>query len=236
MAWTTEVTESREKLSGQILQEAEIAALPYCMNVHTALHTIGTPAGSLLDEADALNADLIAVGSTQKSRFGCLFFGSVGRALAIGSPKSVLISKKNSEKGQRIRGIFATDHSDYADRALVKLARLRPGGFEKITLVTALTKEMLGDTNQRETEVMSNLMAIKSANAVQHLHEAGIAADYIVAKGEFAPVVDHHVNALRADLLILGAQGHGFLERLFIGSSALHEVVATDHSVLIIRP
>jgi nucleotide-binding universal stress UspA family protein len=39
----------------------------------------------------------------------------------------------------------------------------------------------------------------------------------------------------KADLLIMGAQGHGFLERIAVGSVSLQQVVAEDYPVLIIR-
>ncbi|RYG31629.1 universal stress protein, partial [bacterium] len=38
-----------------------------------------------------------------------------------------------------------------------------------------------------------------------------------------------------SDLLILGARGHGLIERLLIGSLALHVVVAEPYSVMVLR-
>jgi nucleotide-binding universal stress UspA family protein len=38
-----------------------------------------------------------------------------------------------------------------------------------------------------------------------------------------------------AELLILGAQGHGFLERLTLGSTSFHQVMAEPYSVLVLR-
>ena len=36
-------------------------------------------------------------------------------------------------------------------------------------------------------------------------------------------------------LMILGAQGHGFIERLLIGSTSLHQVAAEPYPVLVLR-
>jgi nucleotide-binding universal stress UspA family protein len=37
------------------------------------------------------------------------------------------------------------------------------------------------------------------------------------------------------DLLILGAQGHGFLHRIMLGSVALHQIAVEEYPVLIVR-
>lgn len=45
-----------------------------------------------------------------------------------------------------------------------------------------------------------------------------------------------HGRALpRDELLILGAQGHGFWERLTVGSVSFHQAIAESHSVLMLR-
>jgi nucleotide-binding universal stress UspA family protein len=36
--------------------------------------------------------------------------------------------------------------------------------------------------------------------------------------------------------VILGAQGHGMLEGLSLGSVTAHQVLHTPHSVLVVRP
>ena len=41
--------------------------------------------------------------------------------------------------------------------------------------------------------------------------------------------------AQNADLLVLGAQGHGFLERLTTGSVSLDQAVARPYSVIVMR-
>jgi nucleotide-binding universal stress UspA family protein len=43
------------------------------------------------------------------------------------------------------------------------------------------------------------------------------------------------MQEFNAQLLIVGAHGHGFFERMMLGSIALHQVVAEPHSVLVLR-
>ena len=197
---------------------------------------IGGPAHQLIDRADAVHADIIAIGSTRKSKYGSFFFGSVGRALAIGSRHTVLIAKGMVKETGKLTAVFGTDHSQYADNAVAMLARMNPNGFEKVILVTAMDHDMLEGASPREKEEFKKYMANKSIHQVEHLVAAGIPAEYKVLEGEFSEVIDQEMNSNSADLLILGAQGHGFMERLLIGSSSLQQIVATPHSVLILRP
>jgi hypothetical protein len=43
------------------------------------------------------------------------------------------------------------------------------------------------------------------------------------------------MDAMSADLLILGAKGHGFLERITMGSVSLRQAIAGMYSTLILR-
>jgi len=235
-AWTAEVLEMQRETDKNVLLDAEELAQRHGMTVVGKNVFIGGPAHELIERADVCHADLIAIGSTRKSKYGSFFFGSVGRALSIGSRHSVLIAKGQvAEKGKLI-AVFGTDHSQYADNSLAMLVRMNPKGFEKIILVTALDNDMLEGANPLEKEEFKRTMAQKSAHQVEHLQAAGITAEYKIIEGEFAEVIDHQVTKNKADLLVLGAQGHGFIDRLFIGSSSLQQVVATPHSVLILRP
>ena len=95
---------------------------------------------------------------------------------------------------------------------------------------------MIEGASEIEKEKFRTYMQNKSSSLVDHLKEAGIEAEYRIVTGEFDSVIDEQMTKFNAELLILGAQGHGFMERLFIGSSCLQQVVATPHSVLILRP
>jgi nucleotide-binding universal stress UspA family protein len=39
----------------------------------------------------------------------------------------------------------------------------------------------------------------------------------------------------QADILVMGAQGHGFVERVFIGSVSLHQALYEPYPVMIVR-
>ena len=57
----------------------------------------------------------------------------------------------------------------------------------------------------------------------------------IVQEGESNEVIRNAMTSSGADLLIMGAQGHGFLDRLVIGSTSHHHFVAEPYPVLLLR-
>jgi nucleotide-binding universal stress UspA family protein len=56
-----------------------------------------------------------------------------------------------------------------------------------------------------------------------------------VERGDANAAIRTVMRQENADLLILGAQGHGFLDRLQHGSVSFHQVVAESYSVLLLR-
>ena len=71
--------------------------------------------------------------------------------------------------------------------------------------------------------------------AVSSLGKAGIATKTEFKRGYVSSAIEHTMAECNGDLVILGAQGHGFLERLLIGSVALNQVVTSRFSTLVIR-
>lgn len=196
----------------------------------------GEPAGSLMEFADAIDADLIAVHSDRKGRFGSLFLGSVGRGLAIGARQSVLISKGPISPQGPLNAVFATDHSEYATRALGSFLKMRPNGIARIHVVSAL------DVSAAKKSVYPSVVTthIKEVRrqtkaAVRRLTAAGYSVTGKFIDKPTNEAIAQAMQEIHADLLVMGAQGHGFLHRLLLGSTVLHQVVAEPYSILIVR-
>lgn len=229
-----------EELMDNVLDEA----CAYGINPRN--HRISGPVtSSIMDLSDTVEADLVAVGSHRSGRLAAAFLGSVGRALAIGSKRSLLIGRGEVKQVGPVGAIFATDHSYYAMRALDRLIDMKPLGLKKITLLTAYDEkqmhhnpyygELVREAKETGTTPVHKLKELSEAT-VAKLREAGFLADYQMKPGNVHDAIDRAMLELKPDLLILGAQGHGFLERVLMGSVALHQVVAEPHSVLIVRP
>ncbi len=234
-SWTPDFLEVQQKFDESIMFKAEKLATEKGFS-HSTLVVLGNPADVLMDRATATFCDLIAVGSTMRSKFASLFFGSVGRALTIGAHQSVLISKgKGASKGP-LTVLVTTDHSEYADRAIATFASMRPKGINRLVLITALNDKLIGHVNKGKAIEIEEYMRSKSNYLVNNLNEVGIPSEYRIIPGELDAVINEQMSDIDADFLIMGAQGHGFIDRILIGSNSLRQVVASQHSVLLLRP
>lgn len=204
----------------------------------------GAPGKVLVEEAEAQKADLVAVRATHHGLWSSSFLGSVSRSLAISCAASVLVAKDDRATPPLLNLVFATDHSEYCNRALDRFLALGPAGIRHIHVVSAW------DVNDREAEILAkNLPALggmadswiedqveaKNAEVVAKLGQAGYSASSAAVRGDADDAIRQAMRDTKADLLVLGAQGHGFFERALAGSVALHQVVAEPYPVLIVR-
>jgi nucleotide-binding universal stress UspA family protein len=227
----------------EMMDKASDQACGYGIGARTHMME-GPTASSMMSLADDLNAELVAVGSHRSGAMASVFLGSMGRALAIGSKHSVLIGRGKVKESGPVSAVFATDHSYYAMRALDHLIAMKPKGLKTITLLTAYDPgelhgsyftELTKDAKAEDKTLHQKLTALSEAS-VAKLREAGYTAHYEMKPGNVHDAINRAMTEIKPDLLILGAQGHGFLDRLLVGSVALHHVVSEPHSLLIIRP
>ncbi|MDR3691825.1 MAG: universal stress protein [Fimbriimonas sp.] len=235
LSWTPEFLELRDRFDEGALNDAGAVATDLGFK-HETLVTAGSPAEALMGQADEAKADLIAVGSSPEPKVTALFFGSVGRALAIGSHQSVLIAKGSVEKEGPLTILVTTDHSRYSDYAIGLLASLQPKGIGRLVLLTAIDDGMVGGADPAHIEKVRQHMEAKSKEIVDRFAAVGIPSEYRVVEQDLDGAIEAQMKELGAELLVMGAQGHGFIQRLFIGSVSLKQVVASRHSILILRP
>ncbi len=76
----------------------------------------------------------------------------------------------------------------------------------------------------------------KNATVCEKLRNAGYETTSSTAQGSPNDAIREAMRDTRANLLVVGSHGKGFIERTFIGSVSLHQVVAEPYPVLVIRP
>jgi nucleotide-binding universal stress UspA family protein len=204
--------------------------------------TAGNPAAQLVEDAKELDVDMVAVTATHNGRWATGFTGSVSRALSISSPCSVLVGKGEMNPGHPVRAVFAMDHSEYSEACLKELIRLKPAGLSHVEIVTAFhMNESEAKLLHRvapgvEEKALFKILEEKAEKAADELAEAGITTSWTVVKGNPNDVLRQAMQNTHGDLMIVGAQGKGFVERLMLGSVSLHQVVCEPYPVLILRP
>lgn len=205
----------------------------------------GNPAERLIREAEAVQADLVVVNSVRHGVARSSYIGSVSRALAVGSRASVLIAKGENGRRSVFRAVFATDHSPFAQRCLERFLELRPAGLDEVHVVSAW------EIDDREAQLLGQNLAKLGGDAERWIEEsvsernaevcakleaAGYRTGSVVLRGKPNDAIHHAMEAVRADLLIVGSQGSGAMERTLVGSVSLHQAVAEFYPVLIVRP
>lgn len=205
---------------------------------------LGHAAASIMELAESEGADLVVVGSQQKSLIESFFSGSVTRALTTHCKCSVLVGKTGSQASPGLTVVVTHDLSEYSQRAIHRFVEMAPRGIDRIVLLTADTTDpsiiavveridpkMAGETHDAiENSIAQQLLTVKA-----DLDSVCRNVELVVSEGSANKVIEQTMTSVNADLLVMGAHGHGFFEKLFIGSVALHQVVRTPHNVLLMR-
>ena len=225
------------------LLEQEHRAL-YELGIHSEIKLLyGHPAEELIKQAEEMGADLVAASSTVRGPVKSAFLGSVCRALTINAPTSVLMAKKPPRAEKPFTAVLAADHSDYCNRAVDKLFGMRPMGIQRMIVMSA-SPQPAGPIPagwheyldvEDDYQIHTRDLQKKCGRLADRFRQIRIEADAEVIEKPVIEAINLSMEEHDADLLILAAQGHGFIERMSIGSVSLHEAVAEPHSLLIMR-
>ncbi|MFM7320704.1 MAG: universal stress protein [Armatimonadota bacterium] len=201
----------------------------------------GSAADVLIDRAEESNCDLIAIDASRKGALERRIAGSTAQSIVIGSRKSVLVARPARHPGP-LKVVFATDHSPFAERCAHLLARMAPKGMASITVASAWSESRFATIDSlagsqaippsqafREALVRRNEMTERVFEPVA-LHTTSV-----LVPDEPNAAIQRVVEETGADLLVVGARGHGFVERLALGSVSLHQVLHSTASVLVLR-
>lgn len=203
----------------------------------------GFPAPGLLKAARHFEADLIAVTTKSKSPIGVAFAESIARELVISASQSILIARDGFQLHGPIRAVFATDQSRYCDACANLLIEFAPKGIEHLTLLTVVerhapeNRHMQADAGSgRPIHDGTHRAQIERGDQMAGwLTKHGIPTESMVEVGRVESMIHNVLKEKKADLLILGSQGHQFLDRLVHGSTSLHELGREPFPVLLLR-
>lgn len=205
----------------------------------------GDPARELMALANEGQADLLAIYSEAKGTYGNLFFGSVAKSLVQAADQSLLIAKGEISPEGPVDVVFATDHSDYANRALELLLAWAPKGIRKLRVLTAnettsaVAALLVNDLPHLKDSApiwIREKLEEQNQKVVERFRQIGIDAEGIVLDAHPNDAMRTVMLDTKSDVLVVGAQGHGFLARLRMGSKSFHQVVSSPYSVMVLRP
>ncbi|MBC7659714.1 MAG: universal stress protein [Chitinophagaceae bacterium] len=200
----------------------------------------GNAARSILHHVTKTLSELLVLGSEHKSPLDGFVTGSVGRKTIIHSPISVLLARTSDKPLHTLKVVLATDHSAYANDCLELLRKFSPRGFDQLVVTTVLPAQvsaMASSTFTKEDAAASYKRGLYEANGalIGKMKDLCGSCFSRVEEGDVCEVLSRVMLEEKADMLVLGAQGHGFADRLLIGSVSLKMAAIEPKSVFILR-
>jgi nucleotide-binding universal stress UspA family protein len=205
------------------------------------------PAEAILAHVRRLRARAVVVGCRGQGAVSRLLLGSVSRAVVREARASVLVVKGRPTTFHTV--VVGVDGSAHARDAVSYVCALAPPHGGAVTVIrvveparmpsvallpSGVRATLAAQARALQAERLSDAQRDVEAAAAQ-LEAAGWHARGIVRAGVPVPSVLAEARARRADLLVVGAQGVGGVQRLLLGSVAERTLTQSPVSVLVVK-
>jgi nucleotide-binding universal stress UspA family protein len=209
----------------------------------------GLPGYAINDAARRYCADLIMVGPQKTSRWQERVLGSVAGAVLHHAELPVLLIKASITEDLppgtcRIQAhellrqvLLPTDFSEIAERACTYMERLAPKGISQVTVLNALDVPG-GEAYPPGFQEMAEAKARAALSAWQErLRGADVPlVDTVFDPGHPLAAILRFLEAQDVSLIVMGTQGKGFIQEIFLGSVAHNVARLAPCPVLLIPP
>jgi nucleotide-binding universal stress UspA family protein len=244
--WDEEFMKKQEEEFKKELDLAEDALASHGYTTEKKLIS-GFTNAALLEESESYGSDLIVLSCSGKSSLTSFMSGSVSRALIASAKQSVLIARKELDQNnqKKLNILIATDFSTFFETSLQRFLHLKPQNFGNVHIVTILQSRLIEapSIKDRTGIDLEKLYKEKLEEKLEATRKLCIdsAETVTVEIKEEDPIlnVNNQISSCmqerKADLLIVAAKGHGFFERLVIGSVSFQQAVGEKYSVLVLR-
>jgi nucleotide-binding universal stress UspA family protein len=204
----------------------------------------GRAASAIVDEAGAMEADLVVLGSRGHGAIATMVLGSTASEIVDHAPCPVLVARSNSlgsiafaddgSKTARAAESVFTKWSIFADRRISVLTVAETAVPVAAGFTPGLYDQVLASYSKSVDEARAEV-ADESATAAQRLANAGLDAEPVVLEGDAAAEIVRFAAERGTGTIVMGTRGHTGLARLFLGSVARNVLLHAPCSVLIVR-
>ncbi len=204
----------------------------------------GRPASSIVDEATAMGADLLVVGSRGHGTIATMVLGSTASEVVDHAPCPVLVARaehlgpvvfaddgshsaRTAEAVFTAWPVFQSEHLTVvtvAEIAVPVAAGFTPGMYDQAFESYARSADEVRQETQKE-----------AAGEAHRLVDAGFAADAITLEGDPASEIVRYAVEQGVGTIVMGTRGHTGLARLILGSVARNVLLHAGCSVLVVR-
>lgn len=216
---------SAEQEARALLEAVRSEAAQAGINCETLLRHGDDPAQQIVDEAEALQVDVIVVGRRGLRGFARLLMGDnttkvIGRARC-----NVLVAPRAAKMWER-RILLATDGSRYSDAAAIAAANLAKGFGLPLTVVSVTTES---HSDQRRAE------AKEAVDRVLALTRDDVKIDGLVVHGRPSEAIIETAANQAVDLIVVGSHGRTGLTKVMMGSTSERVLQESQWPVLIVK-
>jgi nucleotide-binding universal stress UspA family protein len=215
--------------AGKVLDEAATTFKSLCHSVAVEIAQ-GIPAAVIEAVAKRESSDVIAIGAAQNAASPLNLLGGTATNVVKHASGTILILRHGSNKGaEALRVLVAVDGSKQAIKALKTFATKFEAKDRKmaVTVVNVVTipgmwkfvspVEFVASIEDNLNMEAQTILA----DADKALSEQGITpADMIIRSGDVAAELIKAAKDIKADLIVIGAQGKSAIEHFLLGGIA----------------
>lgn len=206
----------------------------------------GSPAQCIIDAVRTSGIDMVVMGARGIKGIESLFAGSVTRAVAIKSPKPVLVAKLPVREQPVFKVLYATDGSEYSRDTGIFLTSIPFPDNTEITVLNVVPPEFLDipetfapEVNERIIEIRDQAQSIRLDNSQRIVEQAEeflsktIRTIRILSEvGDTSAVILKVSEEIKADLIVMGCRGLRGIKGM-MGSVSRNILAHSKCSVLI---
>lgn len=205
-----------------VQEEAATAGIP----CDTALRYGDDAAQAIVEEAEALGADLIVVGRRGLRGLARWMMGDATTKVIGRAGCNVLVVPRAAKMWDR-RILLATDGSCYSDAAAIAAASLAKGYALPMTVVSVTTES---HSQQRRTEAKQAIERV-----LAFLKKEGLDADGLVVHGKPHEAIIETAANKAVDLIVVGSHGRTGLTKMIMGSTSERVIQESQWPVLVVK-
>ncbi len=196
--------------------------------------TADLAADGILQRAETLKPDLIAIGSHGRGAWARLFLGSVSQKIVTHTPFSVRVSRNAREWKDPPHILVGLDGSAQSDRALRRLAEGNwPHGTQ--ARITTVVDERVANFIPHSETNLEEWAQHQVEKAERALEGTGLTVSTTVLSGDPRKLLLKETEEWGADLILVGGNGKRNSRNYLLGSVATALVSHAHCSVEVVR-
>ncbi len=237
--------EIKHELAPKIVDSIMGILKPVEAKISTAI-VEGPPDECIIDAVRTSNIDMVVMGARGIRGIETLFSGSVTRAVAIKSPKPVLVTKLHIREQPVFKVLYATDGSEYSRDAGIFLTSIPFPDNTEFTILNVVPPEFLDipetfapKVNERIIKIRDQAQSIRLDNSQRIVEQAEKMLSKTIRTirslsevGETSTVILRVSEEIKADLIVAGCRGLRGIKGM-MGSVSRNILAHSKCSVLI---